>query len=126
MIHTPEQLQRIRVKCAEEMGWTNIHSFTVPLPISGTYPQWIGTNPKGAKDNLPNFPSDANAALQLVDFLAKPENGKWGYCVSGNAEYCLFAFSNGKEFVVANEPLPFATACCIAFLRARGINPDEI
>lgn len=113
-------LSKIRIKCAEIVGWTYIEQ----LAFTGI--------PKGSRGNadarvIPNYPESADAALELVAWMAKPENGECWPDASHNYpdRQWSFAFTHGTE-VCHGVADTFHLAVCLAFLRANNIEPETL
>ena len=131
----------IRIACAEEMGWTKeqIKAFQVVSSLvkeqrnlqqprdsfSGLEIMGKIEEAQAAKyyiGSIPSYPTDANAALTLCDFLEE-KGCKW---IAMNVETGVqFIFLrkkngilNGEEFEATASTLPLAI--CEAFLRWRG------
>jgi hypothetical protein len=117
-------LDKIRIKCAELVGWTEIGSNGYGFnPI----PRYLLPGEKlRAKDPLPNFPVSADAALQLVEWMAKPENGGYNYRACDTAVFTHgFGFVNDEHSFEATAPtLPLAI--CLAFLRVNKVNLEDL
>ena len=72
----------------------------------------------------------ADAALQLVGWMRKPENGGWDTQCSqwsrGKGWRVTFAKGEGKTYVgFIGTADTFALAICLAFLKANNIEPME-
>jgi hypothetical protein len=112
-------LSAIRIKCAEIVGWTYIEQ----LAFTGI--------PKGSRGNadarvIPNYPESADAALQLVEWMSKPENGGWWVAQDNIVKGTWrVAFQNAEElFDGFANTLPLAI--CLAFLKANNIEPETL
>ncbi len=112
-----------RIVIAEAVGWTH-------LDICCGIPRGKSPEPSGFSHfpivELPNYPGDMNAAIELCHFLAKQGwrcNLNMG--TDGTWE-CEFHHSE-KPFLYAyapNDKLPLAI--CESFLRAIGLWKDEV
>jgi hypothetical protein len=115
---TPEQIERIRVLCAQEVGWMKV---TIPAHEESTFigievmpeiTEWV-------RDNItrfmpPNYPGDLNASAELRALLTDEE--QMFYVL----ELRKIQKDAGKIYVF---DLIDATALqtCIAFLATRGV-----
>jgi len=116
-------LSAIRIKCAEIVGWTYIEQ----LAFTGI--------PKGSRGNadarvIPNYPESADAALQLVEWMSKPENGGWILESNFNGREWsaqLIEIIDGKtNHWITKFANTFALAICLAFLKANNIEPETL
>jgi ABC-type Fe3+ transport system substrate-binding protein len=113
--------ESIRKKCAEIVGWT-IHPkdrFIVIPPKSPHSVQPLST--------IPNYPESADAALQLVEWMAKPENGAYLWfadSVTNRPKYTVSFISRKNATQATADTFPLAL--CLAFLKANGINPEAL
>jgi hypothetical protein len=103
---TPEQ---IRIACAEEMG-----TFACPGCA------WEKLECPVHDHRVPDYPTDANAALLLVEHLTR---GKWFCKMMGERDLWAVTFETGMEAFCprhthAANSLPLAI--CGAFLKATG------
>jgi len=112
-------LSAIRIKCAEIVGWTYIEQ----LAFTGI--------PKGSRGNadarvIPNYPESADAALQLVEWMGKSENGGWRVTLFRAAEWSVVFYTDqeGREFAGTESTLPLAIS--LAFLKANNIKPETL
>jgi ABC-type glycerol-3-phosphate transport system substrate-binding protein len=113
-------LSAIRIKCAEIVGWTYIEQ----LAFTGI--------PKGSRGNadarvIPNYPESADAALQLVEWMSKPENGAYFWSAdyfTNSPKYTAAFISQKKAFQMTADT--FALAVCLAFLKANNIEPETL
>ena len=109
----------IRIKCAEIVGWTYIEQ----LAFTGI--------PKGSRGNadarvIPAFTESADAALELVEWMAKPENGERTVVIDNNTRYwTAFIHSCGRKNH-SDFSNTFPLAVCLAFLRANNIDPETL
>ena len=114
-------LEKIRIKCAELVGYDK------------QCREVIWWNPKLGNyfdfDELPNYPASADAALELVAWMARPENG--GYVLRADnihgewrVETWTTANTPYREVKVISETFPLAI--CLAFLKANNINPETL
>jgi len=116
-------LSAIRIKCAELVGWTEIRQGTSDL---------IGTSTDGRIAwQLPNYPESDADALQLVEWMSKPENGGWDTQCSqwsrSKGWRVTFAKGEGKTYVgFIGTADTFALAICLAFLKANNIEPETL
>lgn len=112
-------LTKIRIKCAEVLGYKNVRD---PIGPSGQCGTWWGDDSKGRAQQIPDYPESADAALQLVEWMDKKGN----CCRSSNAGHCWwFQFSCDNSVHTAEaDTLPLAI--CLAFLKANGINPETL
>lgn len=119
-MNTNEHLSKIRIKCAEIVGWKK-----VPLSRlrrlcedAGLDKQWW------YEHQLPRFTESANAALKLVEWmsdkmgkhveLTRTPNLRWIICVSNNGPALHFAADT------------FPLAVCLCFLKANNIDPETL
>jgi hypothetical protein len=119
-------LTAIRIKCAELVGWKN--------EKEGGFHLW--SHPSGLPrmgSRIPNYPESADAALQLVEWTSKPENGEW--FVEINSDTSMTEHDQTWEVVfmqIGNEEKhygssnSFALAVCLAFLKANSIEPETL
>ena len=113
-------LSAIRIKCAEIVGWTYIEQ----LAFTGI--------PKGSRGNadarvIPNYPESADAALQLVEWMSKPENGAYFWSAdyfTNSPKYTAAFISQKKAFQMTADT--FDLAVCLAFLKANNIEPETL
>jgi len=110
-------LAAIRIKCAEIVGWTYIEQ----LAFTGI--------PNGSRGNadarvIPAFTESADAALQLVEWMSKPENGGWKFYADKYEELWAVGFESDSLATAAANTLPLAI--CLAFLRANNIDPETL
>lgn len=131
MTPTPKQLatlspEEVRVMCAETAGWVRT-PLPEPFPGGGdTYCYWTsptgergddGFDPWNARCTVPRYDESADAALQLVAWMAKdgwvPQitlvHGVW---------QCAAMWTSGKMIVEEADTAPMAV--CRAFLVSRG------
>lgn len=117
--------EELRVAVAEARGWTQIR--TVNRVMMGVRPNETRTfqtvailSPSKtltAISLVPNFPTDANAALTLCDALAKDG---WHFAVDGvvgNPFEVVFAKSDTDRVIAHGPTLPIAL--CRAYLKTR-------
>lgn len=107
----------IRIKCAEIVGWTYIEQ----LAYTGI--------PKGSRGSadarvIPNYTESADAALQLVEWMAKPENGGWWYESQGSTKHGFSFCKIGENRDAVADTIPLVI--CLAFLKANGIDPETL
>jgi ABC-type glycerol-3-phosphate transport system substrate-binding protein len=113
-------LSAIRIKCAEIVGWTYIEQ----LAFTGI--------PKASRGNadarvIPNYPESADAALQLVEWMSKPENGAYFWSAdyfTNSPKYTAAFISQKKAFQMTADT--FDLAVCLAFLKANNIEPETL
>ena len=120
-------LSKIRIKCAEIVG------FKMLAPSdwvwrSGPYDILPTAIREGYTKVIPNYPESADAALELVEWMAKPENGEFEYRASNdnwtpNRHHFQFV-NDEKSFDVFADTFPLAV--CLAFLKANNINPETL
>lgn len=126
-------LAAIRIKCAEIVGWTSIENLTTGLR---------GKPPNNSPFcTVPTYVSSADAALQLVEWMRKPENGKhtWSAATSNQHGVPCIAFAFCREIMHKDpnvQPFSslyftgnadtFALAVCLAFLKANNIEPETL
>ena len=134
--------ESIRKKCAEIVGWTYndlkyahvgggavFEKFWLPagIDIQTLSADDISSGPSHGR-SLPDYPESADAALQLVAWMSKPENGGFEYRASNDNWHPnrhRFQFVNDeKSFDSFANTLPLAI--CLAFLRANGIEPETL
>jgi hypothetical protein len=89
---TPDTEQELRVACAEAMGWTYCED-GVGKALAKLYPDQM-REPKCDSGSthtkvIPDFSTDPNAALALVDALA--EKG-WRYNIEGGKGFIFVTF----------------------------------
>lgn len=122
-MRSPEQLS---ILAAEVLGWQDVEHRHGRTPDEDAIIGWqppLKTQPQYKfqnKSKIPAFHTDANASMQLVEWMAKPENGELDWFCRNEADGVLFAFS-GKavpQFEAVAPTLPLATLH--AFLRANG------
>ena len=108
-------LEKIRIKCAELVGWKQIHSG-----------HWCRDIREGVLWELPNYPVSADAALELVAWMARPENGGWSILASNvtGKQFFSFVSTNAAAHTASADTLPLAI--CLAFLKANNINPETL
>jgi hypothetical protein len=114
-------LSAIRIKCAEIVGWTYIEQ----LAFTGI--------PKGSRGNadarvIPNYPESADAALQLVEWMSKPENGGFGFSTTRSQKdgsWEVF-FEHASWDAHCADAETFQLAVCLAFLKANNIEPKTL
>jgi len=116
-------LAAIRVKCAELVGW---HKHDCGDPLC-----WkLGTGIMGITrsiHDLPSFTESADAALQLVEWMSKPENGAYFWSAdyfTNSPKYTAAFISQKKAFQMTADT--FALAVCLAFLKANNIEPETL
>ncbi len=131
---------RIRIECAELVGWKRLkaHSGKVYLvhPLTSQFAYALscgeGETNEAVSEALkcPNFPSSADAALTLVAWMAKPENGGWQFIANNmsgcdGGEWCVQFVNADLDDAMESAPtLPLAI--CLAFLRANSVNLEEM
>src|SRR5688572_21663593 len=111
MTMTPEQ---INIACAEECGWYDIDS----LPdgyLLGTQP--IGGNHFVVDRPVPNYHSDANAALELCEVMYK--NGYVIDAIKVNNGWCA-SVSHHRSIGFEVRAHSLSAAICECFLRVKG------
>ena len=126
-------LTAIRIKCAEIVGWKFVEN---PVTRIGGY--WETGTPGrvgykrgdwGSKElgiDLPDYPESADAALELVEWMSKPENGGWTVVIDNNTRYwTVFIHSCGRKNH-SDFSNTFPLAVCLAFLRANNIDPETL
>lgn len=129
-------LSKIRIKCAEIVGRncryhcpsckTQVNPDTV---TSGGYHSSETCFGKVEEGVLP-FTESADAALELVEWIAKPENGGWQFSsdfafalpVQWNAYF--YSMKSEAESHANNASLPLSI--CLAFLKANNIEPESL
>lgn len=127
---TPEEL---RVECAEAMGWTHIKCYTAAINGDGDG-MTVGYLPDAASrreardtqsdPEIPNYPTDANAALTLTDALKKQRGFLWRADVESEVDAVSFQFYRGlrgtpgwrKHEATAGGEHAFSTALSMAYL----------
>lgn len=145
-------LSKIKIKCAEIVGWTGPFGMFGPsgkCAIISLGETLHGTPPedKGKADNdchylpVPNYPESSDAALELVAWMAKPENGKhtWSAGTSNQHGVPCIAFTFRREIMHTDpnvQPFQnlhftgyadtFQLAVCLAFLKANNIDPETL
>lgn len=119
-------LSKIRIKCAEIVGWRDCcvattEAYWRPGDVIGQKPNEIGWS------FLPNYPESADAALELVAWMSKPENGEWWPDASHNYpdREWSFALTYGTD-VCHGVADTFPLAVCLAFLKANNIDPETL
>lgn len=148
-------LSKIRIKCAEIRGakWTRLAEneadpkhwqlgFTHSDKQAGRHSLSAGTPwqvdfivadkpddslPHMVCDDVPNYPESADAALELVAWMAKPENGEWWPDASHNYpdREWSFALTYGTD-VCHGVADTFPLAVCLAFMKANNIDPETL
>lgn len=105
---TPEQKS---ILAAEILGWRK---------REGWFSRWSA--PDGNQWLCPpDFHTDANASLLLVEWMAKPENGEWvfnAWCYPRVETSTAYFASNGVTHAENANTLPLAVLG--AFLKANG------
>lgn len=118
-------LSKIRIKCAEIVGWAILYC---KYHNTKTWHSPFGICGEGTSECVPpNVTESADAALELVAWMAKPENGGWWPTATHefpNRKW-LFTFSC-TETDAHGEADTFALALCLAFLKANNINPEML
>ena len=120
-------LSKIRIKCAEIVGWKK-----VPLPKVQNWGEDAGPDKQWWYEHqLPRFTESADAALELVAWMSKPENGGWDTQCSqwsrGKEWRVTFAKGEGKTYIGSiGTADTFQLALCLAFLRANGIDLETL
>jgi len=122
-------LDAIRIKCAELVGWRradlNHELRTFHYVFNKKY---VLHSAGDICDWLPNYPESADAALQLVEWMSKPENGGWILESNFNGREWsaqLIEIIDGKtNHWITKFANTFALAICLAFLKANNIEPD--
>ena len=117
-------LSKIRIKCAELVGYDKQYIYEGAL-WHIKYP-----HPTDETDcvEVPAFTESADAALELVAWMAKPENGGFGFSANrlqkdGRWEVFFEHASWDAHFAQADT---FQLAVCLAFLKANNINPETL
>ena len=135
MNYTDAHLPAIRIKCAEIVGRncryfchsckTQVNPDTV---TSGGYHS-SGTCFGKVEDGVLPFTESADAALELVAWMAKPENGGFKTTMRHNEKWWA-GFHKGDQSWIGDNNYHCATtlplAICLAFLRANGLNPETL
>jgi hypothetical protein len=117
-------LAAIRIKCAELVGWKHVEEGYGWEP---TCTRDKTTSGEGMR-NLPAFTESADAALQLVEWMSKPENGGWkcGRVMKKPREhFAIFHKRISKKTDRKASADTFALAVCLAFLKANNIDPKH-
>jgi hypothetical protein len=110
-----EQIERIRVLCAEQAGFTRIKD-DPRLGINNCKMAWLSPNDEFCFfSTLPNYPGDLNAAAELRALLNQA--GQWMFCVHLRDQF-NFLPGKARDFYFANAT---ALQTCIAFLTTRGV-----
>ena len=126
----------IRIKCAELAGWKiekNPNGKGVAwrngaIGVHGGGLHGWGYNEKADDAHLPNYPESAAAALELVEWMAKSENGGFGFSANRfqkDGRWEVF-FEHASLDAHCAEADTFQLAVCLAFLKANGIDPDTL
>jgi len=122
-------LAAIRIKCAEIAGWKML-----------AHSEWMWRSgpddilPTGIREGytkvIPDYPESADAALQLVEWMSKPENGGWILESNFNGREWsaqLIEIIDGKtNHWITKFANTFALAICLAFLKANNIKPETL
>lgn len=111
------ELSKIRIKCAEIVGWTYIEQ----LAFTGI--------PKGSRGNadarvIPAFTESADAALGLVAWLEKQGWDVHVFFEGGNCSIELL--SHSQIPIISSEGKTFPLVACLAFLKANNIDPETL
>ena len=125
-------LSKIRIKCAEIVGRncryfcpscnTKVNPDTV---TSGGYHSSETCFGK-VEDGVLPFTESADAALELVAWMAKPENGGWHSHFNNDLEDWRAWFHHPKHDGQHGRADTLPLAICLAFLRANGIDPETL
>lgn len=129
--------ESIRKKCAEIVGWT--WQENTVTHIGGYWECRTGKNYErgdwGSKElgiDLPDYPESVDAALELVAWMAKPENGWWFVEINSDLSMAehdqtweVALMRMGEKQVYGNSN-SFALAICLAFLKANNIDPETL
>lgn len=117
--------EQIRVMCAEKLGWTEGEGRQSAAPECGWIRQW--NPPKDClfqylTPNLPDYPTDANAALMLCAWMAERdywwETGNQWISDTEQNVYCELVPKHGDSRPTRTRADTFALAICRAFLIA--------
>lgn len=108
---SPEEL---RILCAEGIGLTNVQGRGA----------WYGYLPNGNAESIPDYPTDANAALLLVEKLRKDGLDFGLENVGGvNGGYWVIFFDPKspltKSYAADADTAPLAIARCFAIATGR-------
>jgi len=118
-------LAAIRIKCAEIVGKTGVHTMVIRNVTMLGDDREVGiTSNQGW---VPNYPESADAALQLVEWMSKPENGAYFWSAdyfTNSPKYTAAFISQKKAFQMTADT--FALAVCLAFLKANNIEPETL
>jgi hypothetical protein len=116
---------QIRIACAEEMGWET-HKF---IDASGSaHVGWRSAQLRVActASELPNYPTDANAALELCEQMRS--DGWWMEMrpMVSSKKWKIYVWDRtGDTRIYHAEADTLPLAICEAFLKVRGKWEDE-
>lgn len=116
-------LSKIRIKCAEIVGSEDAHWECQKCEETHAVDRCL--LPVIWKE-VPNYPESADAALELVEWMSKPENGgRSFYCDRLNDRSWNMSFCGlKKQGNALADTLPLAI--CLAFLKANNIEPETL
>lgn len=116
-------LSKIRIKCNEIRG----HEISHENKPGYMTPWFEGIGFGEDEEPIPNVTESADAALQLVEWMAKPENGAYLWfadSVTNRPKYTVSFISRKNATQATADTFPLAL--CLAFLKANGINPEAL
>jgi hypothetical protein len=108
--------EEIRIKVAEALGWKSPFNEREWLHGSGpegedVYGKFVGTDPCGDREQVPNYPFDLNACAEFEKTLTDQEHNRCRahiYSMTFNPRECFSATARQR---------------CIAYLKTKGIIP---
>jgi len=106
----------LTLACAEAVGWGHLRQFTNRITDPNGNAVFFNPDKETKISQLPPFPTSADAAMQLVEFLKR--NGWWCELRYNPKERsCIFwKPGNGFSHEKVSDTLP--RAICLAFLKA--------
>ncbi len=108
--------EEIRIKVAEACGWKSPFNEREWLHGSGpegedVYGKFVGTDPCGDREQVPNYPFDLNACAEFEKTLTDQEHNRYRahiYGMTFNPRECFSATARQR---------------CLAYLKTKGILP---
>ena len=114
--------EEIRIKVAEAMGWKSPFNEREWLHNSGSegedvYGKFVGTDPCGDREQVPNYPFDLNSCAEFEKMLTDEE---WRVYSAEIVSLTLWdrATDTMKRILQAT-----ARQRCLAYLKTKGIIP---
>lgn len=112
--------EEIRIKVAEAMGWKSPFNEREWLHNSGSegedvYGKFVGTDPCGDREQVPNYPFDLNACAEFEKTLTECERRQYFFH--------LFGSQRLEDGDLWKAVAATARQRCIAYLKTKGIIP---